>query len=77
MTYGATESLIPEDCHLIVENTETGTTLQQNRLKIIDELMESEGCLVASGEGMEISWKKDLIAGFVRLFGNYLALLKK
>lgn len=29
MTYGATESLIPEDCDMIVENTETGNTLRK------------------------------------------------
>ncbi|ETR74537.1 MAG: ATP phosphoribosyltransferase [Candidatus Magnetoglobus multicellularis str. Araruama] len=29
MTYGATESLIPEDADLIIENTETGNTLKK------------------------------------------------
>jgi ATP phosphoribosyltransferase len=38
MTYGATESLIPEDADMIVENTETGNTLKKNNLKIIDTL---------------------------------------
>lgn len=45
-TYGATEALIPEDADLIIENTETGTTLAKNRLKIIGELFVSMGCLI-------------------------------
>jgi ATP phosphoribosyltransferase len=45
-TYGATEALIPEDADLIIENTETGTTLAKNRLKIIGELFVSTGCLI-------------------------------
>lgn len=45
-TYGATEALIPEDADLIIENTETGTTLVKNRLKIVGELFVSTGCLI-------------------------------
>lgn len=45
-TYGATEALIPEDADLIIENTETGTTLAKNRLKIVGELFVSTGCLI-------------------------------
>jgi ATP phosphoribosyltransferase len=45
-TYGATEALIPEDADLIIENTETGTTLAKNRLKIVGELFVSSGCLI-------------------------------
>jgi len=49
-TYGATEALIPEDADLIIENTETGSTLKKNRLKIIDELFISTGCLIGREE---------------------------
>ncbi|MBN1882477.1 MAG: ATP phosphoribosyltransferase [Deltaproteobacteria bacterium] len=45
-TYGATEALLPEDADMIVENTETGTTLVKNKLKIVDELFISVGCLI-------------------------------
>ena len=45
-TYGATEALIPEDADLIIENTETGTTLVKNRLKIVGDLFVSTGCLI-------------------------------
>lgn len=58
MTYGATESLIPEDCDLIVENTETGSTLRQNRLIVADEIMESEACIIANRKTLEESPEK-------------------
>jgi len=45
-TYGATEALLPEDADMIIENTETGTTLKKNKLKIVDELFISVGCLI-------------------------------
>ncbi len=77
MTYGATESLIPEDCDMIVENTETGNTLRKNNLKIIDTLKilgadESEACLVVSQDSMKIPWKKELIEGIATLFGKFI-----
>ncbi|MCP4690324.1 MAG: ATP phosphoribosyltransferase [Desulfobacterales bacterium] len=77
MTYGATESLIPEDCDMIVENTETGNTLRKNNLKIIDTLKilgsdESEACLVVSRESMQIPWKKELIDGIADLFARFI-----
>ncbi len=79
MTYGATESLIPEDCDMIIENTETGNTLRKNRLKIISTLKIlgtpwSEGCLIASAKSMEIEWKKELIEAFAALFKKHLQL---
>ena len=75
MTYGATESLIPEDCDMIIENTETGNTLTQNRLKIIDTLKilgteQSEGCLIANPESMQNSSKNEIIEGIFTLFKN-------
>jgi ATP phosphoribosyltransferase len=68
MTYGATESLIPEDADLIIENTETGNTLRKNNLDIVDTIMSSEGCIIASEKSMNTSWKMDLIAAFEALF---------
>jgi ATP phosphoribosyltransferase len=73
MTYGATESLIPEDADLIIENTETGNTLRKNHLEIVDTIMASEGCLIASDTSMNISWKMDLIAAIEALFSGALS----
>jgi ATP phosphoribosyltransferase len=82
MTYGATESLIPEDCDMIIENTETGNTLKKNHLKIISTLKIlgvpwSEGCLIVSAKSMEIGWKRELIDAFTALFKKHLQSQKK
>ncbi len=74
MTYGATESMIPEDCDMIIENTETGNTLKKNNLTIIKEVMKSEGCLIISKKSLENEEKRDLIQGISSLF--YRTLLK-
>lgn len=68
MTYGATEALIPEDADVIVENTETGSTLRKNRLRIIETIMESEGCLVANAASAKAPGKGALIEALVRIF---------
>ncbi len=68
MTYGATESLIPEDAEMILENTETGSTLRKNRLRIIDTLFESEGCLIVNKNSLDNKEKKGVIESLCDLF---------
>ncbi len=41
LSFGATEAKPPEDVDAVFDITETGTTLIQNNLKIIDQVMES------------------------------------
>jgi ATP phosphoribosyltransferase len=48
-TWGASEAFLAEDADLLIENTETGRTLAQHKLKIIDTLFESTACLIGSG----------------------------
>jgi len=62
---------------MIIENTETGNTLTQNRLKILDTLTvlgaeKSEGCLIANPESMKNVSKNEIIQGIFTLFRNYL-----
>ncbi|MHC5037540.1 MAG: ATP phosphoribosyltransferase [Planctomycetota bacterium] len=40
-SFGATEALPPEDADLIIDNTASGTTLRQNRLVVVDEILPS------------------------------------
>ncbi len=47
-TWGATEAFLPEDADLLIENTQTGSTIARHNLKIIDTLFESTACLVGS-----------------------------
>lgn len=47
-TYGATEVFPPEDADLILDLTATGTTLRENRLEIVEEVLSSSTRFVAS-----------------------------
>ena len=47
---GASEGFVPEDAELLIEGTETGTTLRENRLKPIDLLYRSTTCLIGHRE---------------------------
>ncbi len=49
-TWGATEAFLPEDADLLIENTQTGSTIAKHGLKIIDTLAESSACLVGNAE---------------------------
>jgi ATP phosphoribosyltransferase len=47
-SYGATEVFPPEDADVIVDNRATGSTLDANRLRVVDVLMRSSTRLYAS-----------------------------
>ena len=54
-TWGATESFLPDDADILIENTETGGTLKRHNLKIIETLFESTACLIANSESLNSS----------------------
>ncbi len=58
-TWGASEAFLPEDADLLIENTETGRTLAQHKLKIIDTLFESTACLIGSAKQVASPSKKE------------------
>jgi ATP phosphoribosyltransferase len=62
-TWGATEAFIPDDADMLIENTETGSTLKRHNLKIIETLFESTACLIASKAALQ-SPKKEGIESF-------------
>ena len=71
-TYGATEAFPPEDADMIIDNTSTGQTLQQNNLKIIAEVLRSSTRFVANKESMKDSWKRQKIEEMDMLFRSVL-----
>ena len=54
---GASEGFVPADAELLIEGTETGRTLVENRLKPVDLLFRSTTCLVA-GRGRALSGRR-------------------
>lgn len=57
-SFGATEAKVPEIMDVIVDLTETGSTLRRNRLRIIDVILESTTRLVANKASWEDGAKR-------------------
>jgi len=60
-SHGATETKVPDLVDAIVELTETGASLDANRLRILDTVMESTTQLIASRQAWADAWKKTKI----------------
>ncbi len=57
-TWGASEAFLSDDADLLVDNTQTGKTLVENALKIIEVVLHSSGCLIANTESMKDPLKR-------------------
>jgi ATP phosphoribosyltransferase len=60
-TWGASEAFLPEDADMLIDNAQTGKTLEQHKLKIIDVLFRSSACLIANKDSLASSDKKEKI----------------
>ena len=58
-TWGASEAFLPEDADMLIDNVQTGKTLEQHKLKIIDVLFQSSACLIANKYSLASSDKKE------------------
>ncbi|MGB6872622.1 MAG: ATP phosphoribosyltransferase [Dehalococcoidia bacterium] len=58
-TWGASEAFLPEDADMIIDNVQTGKTLKQHKLRIIDVLFRSSACLIANKDSLASSDKKE------------------
>ena len=60
-TWGASEVFLPEDADLLIDNTQTGKTLAQHDLKVIDVLFKSSACLIGNKGSLDFPGKKERI----------------
>ncbi len=67
-SHGATETKVPDLVDAIVELTETGRSLQANRLRIVDIVMQSSTVLIACKEAWQEDWKRTKIENLATLF---------
>ena len=67
LSFGATEAKPPDDVDAIMDVTETGTTLKQNQLKIVDKVLESNAFLVANKDSLRDQSKRGKIFDIVTL----------
>lgn len=61
LSFGATEAKPPDAVDAIIDVTETGTTLGQNQLKIVDVVMESSAHLIANKSSLRDKAKREKI----------------
>jgi ATP phosphoribosyltransferase len=67
-TFGATEAYPPQDADMIIDNTATGQTLKDHKLKVVDEIMASSTRFIANSKAMLDGGKKEKIEELVMLF---------
>ena len=67
LSFGATEAKPPEDVDVIMDVTETGTTLKQNKLKIVDEVLTSSAHLIVNKNSLNDPKKREKIFDIVTL----------
>ncbi|NYT01486.1 MAG: ATP phosphoribosyltransferase [Methanosarcinales archaeon] len=78
-SYGATEAKVPELTDVVVDLTETGSTLKKNGLKIVDVILESTSELIANRDSWadtvkreEIEAVETLLSAVIRARGKVL-----
>ena len=77
LSFGATEAKPPEEADLVVDVTETGTTLKENGLVEIAEIMRSSAVLVANKDSINDDLKKEKILDIMALLKGAVEARKK
>lgn len=76
-SYGATEVFPPEDADMIIDNTATGRTLDENGLRVYATLMRSSSRLITNRSIMKDGWKKEKVEALVLLLLAVLEARKR
>ena len=77
LSFGATEAKPPEDADAIIEIFDTGTSLQQNNLKVIEEIMETSALLIANRQALKDPMKREKIMDIFTLLKGVVDGSKK
>ena len=67
LSFGATEAKPPEDADAIIDVTQTGRSLEQNNLKILDIVMKSSAALIANKRALLDNQKREKIYDILTL----------
>ena len=57
-SWGATEVKVPDLVDAIIDITETGSSLRDNKLRIVETLLESFPVFIANHKALENAWKR-------------------
>ena len=77
LSFGATEAKPPEDADAIFDVIETGSTLDQNNLKVIETVMESSAVLIANKKALANKGKREKIFDVLTLLKGVVDARKK
>ena len=72
-SWGATEVKPPRLADAIVEVTETGSSLQANNLRIVDEILQSTTRFIANEQALADPWKKQKLDNIALMLRSCLA----
>ncbi|MBU4321009.1 MAG: ATP phosphoribosyltransferase [Nitrospinae bacterium] len=76
-SWGATEVKPPYLADAIVELTETGTSLRENNLRIVETILESSTRFIANKKAWQEKWKKQKMQNIVMLLKGALSAEEK
>ncbi len=76
-SWGTTEAKPPTLADAIIEVTETGASLRENNLKIIDTVLESTTKFIANKEAVRDEWKKNKMEKMIMLIEGALQAEEK
>lgn len=77
LSFGATEAKPPENADAIIDLAQTGTTLEQNNLKVIETMAESTAVLVANKASLRDPEKREKIYDILTLLKGTVEGKKK
>ncbi len=77
LSFGATEAKPPEEVDVIIDNTQTGTTLSENNLKIVEVIDTSTAVLIANKNALNDNWKREKIKDLKVLLMGVMEASKK
>ena len=74
-TWGASEAFLPEDADLLIDNAQTGKTLAEHRLKIVEVLFQSTACLIGNKNSIDQPGKREKIEFLIQRFQSHMSPL--
>jgi ATP phosphoribosyltransferase len=77
LSFGATEAKPPEEVDGIIDNTETGSTITANNLKIVEVVDKSTARLLANKNALKDPWKREKISDIKVLLAGAIIARKK
>lgn len=77
LSFGATEAKPPEEVDVIIDNTQTGSTIRANNLRVIDIIDKSSAVLIANKTSLKDDWKREKIKDIVVLLMGVIEASKK